>query len=283
MADKRGLILEGGGMRGMFSAGVIDVLMENGIEFDGTIGVSAGAAFGCNYKSRQIGRVIRYNTKYCRDKRYSSIRSLIKTGDMFGADFCYRELPEELDLFDVESYQKNPMDFYVVATDIESGKPEYKKCDYGDRRDLLWYRASASMPLVSRIVEIEGKKYLDGGIADSIPLKYFEGIGYTKNVVVLTQPSDYVKKPNSALPLIKMAYKKFPNLISAMAKRHEVYNETTAYVKKRELEGDVFVICPSEPLSVGRVEHDAKKLRETYEAGRKIANEMLDAITAFLT
>lgn len=283
MADKKGLILEGGGMRGMFSAGVIDVLMENGIEFDGTIGVSAGAAFGCNYKSKQIGRVIRYNTKYCRDKRYSSIRSLIKTGDMFGADFCYRELPEELDLFDVETYQKNPMDFYVVATDIESGKPEYKKCDYGDRRDLLWYRASASMPLVSRIVEIEGKKYLDGGIADSIPLKYFEGIGYTKNVVVLTQPSDYVKKPNSALPLIKMAYKKFPNLISAMAKRHEVYNETTAYVKKRELEGDVFVICPSEPLSVGRVEHDAKKLRETYEAGRKIANEMLDAITAFLT
>ena len=282
MADKKGLILEGGGMRGMFTAGVIDVLMENGIEFDGTIGVSAGAAFGCNYKSKQIGRVIRYNTKYCRDKRYSSLRSLIKTGDMFGADFCYRELPEELDLFDVETYQKNPMDFYVVATDIESGKPAYKKCDFGDRRDLLWYRASASMPLVSRIVEIEGKKYLDGGISDSIPLKYFESIGYTKNIVVLTQPSDYVKKPNSALPLVKMAYKKYPGLISAMANRHEVYNETTAYIKKCELDGDVFIICPKEPLPVSRTEHNPDKLREAYNLGRTAAEEIIDKIKDFL-
>lgn len=282
MADKKGLILEGGGMRGMFTAGVIDVLMENGIEFDGTIGVSAGAAFGCNYKSKQIGRVIRYNTKYCRDKRYSSLRSLIKTGDMFGADFCYRELPEELDLFDVETYQKNPMDFYVVATDIESGKPEYKKCDFGDRRDLLWYRASASMPLVSRIVEIEGKKYLDGGISDSIPLKYFESIGYTKNIVVLTQPSDYVKKTNSALPLVKMAYKKYPDLISAMANRHEVYNETTAYIKKRELDGDVFIICPKKPLPVSRTEHNPDKLREAYNLGRTAAEEIIDKIKDFL-
>lgn len=282
MADKKGLILEGGGMRGMFTAGVIDVLMENGLEFDGTIGVSAGAAFGCNYKSKQIGRVIRYNTKYCRDKRYSSLRSLIKTGDMFGADFCYRELPEELDLFDVETYQKNPMDFYVVATDIESGKPEYKKCDFGDRRDLLWYRASASMPLVSRIVEIEGKKYLDGGISDSIPLKYFESIGYTKNIVVLTQPSDYVKKPNSALPFIKMIYKKYPGLISAMANRHEVYNETTAYIKKCELDGDVFIICPKEPLPVSRTEHNPDKLREAYNLGRTAAEEIIDKIKDFL-
>ncbi|MBR5459730.1 MAG: patatin family protein, partial [Clostridia bacterium] len=166
---ERGLILEGGAMRGMFTAGVLDVFMENGVELDGVIGVSAGAAFGCNYKSRQHGRVLRYNTKYVRDKRYCGLGVLLKTGDIFSADFCYNEIPLIHDPFDFDTFEKNPVEFYAVCTDLETGSAVYKRLD--SRRDncLEWIRASASMPLVSRIVEIDGQKLLDGGIADSIP------------------------------------------------------------------------------------------------------------------
>ena len=157
-------------MRGMFTAGVLDVMMENGITFDGIIGVSAGAVFGCNYKSGQIGRTIRYNMKYCGDKRYCSFHSLITTGDLFGADFCYNRIPNELDKFDEPTYKQNPTEFYVTATDIVTGKAVYQRCDNADQYDLKWYRASASMPILSQISEIDGRKLLDGGISDPIPL-----------------------------------------------------------------------------------------------------------------
>ncbi len=191
---KKGLVLEGGGMRALFTVGVTDVLMENGITFDGAIGVSAGAAFGCNYKSCQPGRAIRYNTRFAKDKRYCSMSSLIRTGDLFGADFCYKRIPRDLDKFDDEAYDNNPMEFYVVCTDIETGAPVYKSCPVSDEVMLEYIRASASLPLISNIVEIDGKKLLDGGITDSIPLKCFESIGFDRNVVILTQPKDYVKK-----------------------------------------------------------------------------------------
>ena len=188
---KIGLVLEGGAMRGMYTAGVLDVLMENEITVDGAIGVSAGACFGCNYKSRQIGRSIRYNLKYCRDPRYISIRSLLFSGDIYNAKFCYEELPVHLDPFDVEAYQKNPTEFYVVATDVNTGKAVYQRLDKGDGDDIQWIRASASMPLVSRIVKIGEQELLDGGIADSIPFEWFVANGYEKNIVVLTQPKGY--------------------------------------------------------------------------------------------
>ena len=191
---KTGLVLEGGAMRGMFTAGVLDILMEHNIDVDGVIGVSAGATFGCNYKSKQIGRTIRYNMKYCNDPRYCSFRSLLKTGDLYGAEFCYHTLPEQLDLFDNETYEASPMEFYMVTTDVNTGEPVYYKCDKFDHEGLEWVRASASMPLVSRIVEVGGRQMLDGGISDSIPLQYFQSIGYNKNLVILTQPRDYVKK-----------------------------------------------------------------------------------------
>ena len=190
---KTGLILEGGAMRGMFTAGVMDVLMENGVTFDGAVGTSAGAAFGCNYKSHQIGRVIRYNTRYCKDKRFCSISSLIKSGDIYNADFCYGDIPSKYDIFDFDTYKNDPMEFYSVCTDIETGKAVYHKYTGDEDSGFDWIRASASMPLVSKIVEIDGKKLLDGGMADSIPLKFFESIGYDRNVVVLTQPADYRK------------------------------------------------------------------------------------------
>ena len=279
---KQGLVLEGGAMRGLFTAGVMDVLMENGIVFDGIVGVSAGAAFGCNYKSGQIGRVLRYNTTYCQDWRYCSFRSLIKTGDLYGADFCYHELPEQLDLFDDEAFQKNAADFYAVCTDCESGEPVYKKIQSAQYNDLEWIRASASMPLVSRIVDINGQKLLDGGIADSIPLRFMENSGYVNNVVVLTQPRSYRKKKNSLLPLMKLALKKYPKVVDAMARRHINYNETLDYIRKQEQEGKVFVISPDEKLDIGRTEKDPDKLRAVYAIGRKAAEAKLSELKHFL-
>lgn len=280
--NKYGLIMEGGAMRGMFTAGVMDVLMENEIHFDGAIGVSAGAAFGCNFKSNQIGRVIRYNKNYCKDPRFCSIRSLIKTGDLYGAEFCYTTIPYELDLFDCEAYLNNPMDFYVVCTDVETGKPVYRKCITGRDEDLIWIRASASMPIASRVVEATGYKLLDGGISDSIPLEYFESLGYNKNVVILTQPKGYIKKPSKALPLIKASLKDYPNVYKTMQNRHNDYNETISFIEEKEKSGDVLVIRPPEKLPVGRVEHNPDKLQIAYDIGVKTALEQLEEIKSFI-
>ena len=269
-------------MRGLFSAGIMDVLMENGIRFDGIIGVSAGAAFGCNYKSGQTGRSIRYNTAYSRDPRYCSIRSLIKTGDLYGADFCYHELPEKLDIFDSDAFFNDPTEFYVVCTDVNTGKPVYKKIDSPETDCFEWVRASASMPLASKVVEIDGYSLLDGGISDSIPLKYFESIGYGKNVVILTQPENYTKKKNRLIPLMKISLKNFPEAVEAMKHRHEIYNETLEYIKERELSGDILVIRPEASLQIGRVEHDPEKMMKVYEEGRRTALQKLSEIQSFL-
>ena len=204
---KTGLIMEGGAMRGMFTSGVIDVLMEHDVRFDGAVGVSAGAVFGCNYKSRQIGRALRYNKRFCRDRRYSSFWSLLTTGDLYGAEFCYHEIPEKLDVFDTKTFRENPMEFYVVCTDVQTGKPVYHKLSEGGREDIEWMRASASMPIVSHVVKIGKYHLLDGGIADSIPVKYFEEIGYNRNVVILTQPLDFQKEANKLLPVARVVLK----------------------------------------------------------------------------
>lgn len=279
---KKGLVLEGGAMRGLFSAGIIDVMMEQHIGVDGLIGVSAGAAFGCNFISNQPGRAIRYNMKYCNDPRYCGFRTFLKTGDIFGADFCYHEIPEKLDIFDSEAYAKSETAFYVVCTDVKTGQAVYHRCENNVEEDLLWMRASASMPLASRIVEIGEEKLLDGGVADSIPLKYFESIGYEKNIVVLTQPKGYIKKKNKALPLMRKALKAYPNFLETVAKRHEVYNGETAYVEEREEKGAALVLRPAETLPVGRVEHDPQKLQAAYEIGRCTAEDRLEDIRNFL-
>ncbi len=280
---KTGLVLEGGAMRGMFTAGVLDVFMENGIVFDGMIGVSAGAVFGCNFKSRQIGRTIRYNKKYGKDKRYCSFYSLLKTGDMYGADFCYNILPNELDIFDAETFKNNPMPFYIVASDCETGKPFYKELKNGDSDDMVRLRASASMPLVSKVVRIDGRKLLDGGITDSIPIKYFESLGYNRNVVILTQPADYKKSPAKMMPLIRAALKKYPAVAEAMSRRHIVYNEEKRYVFEKAALGEIFVICPERPLGIRRTESDPDKLQQVYDEGRNIALEQLDSVKDFLS
>lgn len=279
---KKGLILEGGAMRGMFTAGVIDVFLENNIPFDGVVGVSAGAAFGSNYKSKQAGRVIRYNTRFCKDKRYCSFKSLITTGDIYGVDFCYNQLPFIHDKFDSKTFSESPVEFFVTATDIETGKAIYHKCDLGLEDDLLWFRASASMPLVSRIVEIGNLKLLDGGVADSVPVKFLENEGYEKNVVVLTQPKDFVKEENPMLPFIKLKYKKYPNLVNAVANRHNIYNETTSYIKEKEEKGELFVIRPPENLNIKSICHDENELIRVYNIGRCEAEKRLAQLKEYL-
>ncbi len=279
---KKGLILEGGAMRGMFTAGVMDVMMENGIEFDGAIGVSAGAAFGCNYKTKQIGRVLRYNTRFCNDKRYSGVRCLLKTGDIYSADFAYGEVPLVYDPFDFDTYMANPMEFYVVCTDIESGEPVYHAYEGWNDHGFDWIRASASMPLVSKAVEIDGMKLLDGGISDSVPIKFFESIGYDRNIVILTQPDGYVKGKNKLMPLIKLKYRKKPQMVAKMADRHNAYNKAIEYIAEKEKRGEVLVIRPEAALSVGRIEKDPEKLKAVYETGRQVAEKRLNEIKDFL-
>ncbi len=279
---KRGLVLEGGAMRGMFTAGVLDVMLEQGITYDGIMGVSAGAVFGCNYKSNQPGRVLRYNLRFCRDPRYSGLRSFLKTGDLYGADFCYRAIPDELDPFDTEAYRASPTAFYVVAADVDTGKPVYHLCPDGGKEDLQWFRASASMPLASRVVEVGGRRLLDGGMADSIPIKKMEALGYERNVVVLTQPLGFVKEKNSALPLMRVALRRYPKLLETMAHRHERYNKTTAYIREQERRGTLFVLRPEAPLEIGKVEHRRETIQAVYNLGRAVMEKRLDALRAYL-
>lgn len=268
-------------MRGLFTAGVMDVLMENGILFDGAVGVSAGACFGCNYKSRQIGRVLRYNTRFCADKRYGGWGVFFKTGNIYSTDFCYGEVPLKYDPFDFETYKNDPMEFYVVCTELESGKAVYHKYEGDEESGFDWIRASASMPLVSRIVEIEGKKLLDGGVADSIPVKFFEGLGYDRNIAVLTQPAGYRKSKNKLLALMRLKYRKYPRFIKAIAERHIMYNDTLDYIAEREEKGALLVIRPEEKLPVGKVEKDPEKLKAAYDLGRTAAEKRLSDIKEF--
>ena len=279
---KVGLVLEGGAMRGMFTAGVIDVLIQNDVRLDGVVGVSAGACFGCNYQSGQVGRALRYNLTYCRDPRYCSVRSLVRTGDLFGADFCYRELPFELDPFDMAAFEASKVPFWVVCTSVSSGEAVYHCCERADEDMLMWVRASSSMPIVSRPVEREGDQMLDGGIADPIPLRFFEGQGYERNVVVLTQTRDYVKRQSAAWPLMRLALRRQPAIARAMERRPEVYNEAHAYTFAQEREGAAFVLCPREPLSAHRVEHDPRRLMATYFEGQRVAEQELERLRAWL-
>lgn len=277
-----GMVLEGGGMRGMYTAGVLDAMMENEIQIDGIVGVSAGTVFGCNYKSKQIGRTIRYNKKYCRDHRYGSFRSLLKSGDVFDKDFCYNQLPKVLDPFDYKTFSENSMEFYATCTDANTGKAVYKRCYNGDDKELEWFRASASMPLVSKVVEIDGGAYLDGGMADSIPIRWMREKGFEKNIVVLTRPEGYKKSKNKLLWLMRIVLHKYPNLIQTMKNRHNNYNESLEELYRLQKAGEVLVFSPDHGFDIARMESNPDKLEEAYRMGKKHAFERLPELRAFL-
>ena len=278
---KKGLVLEGGAMRGLFTAGIIDVMMEAGVEPDGLIGVSAGAAFGCNYKSRQPGRAIRYNTRFAKDARYSGLKSFLTTGDYFNAQFGYHIVPYQYDLFDVETFEQNPMEFIVVCTDVLTGQAVYHKMDRVDYDELEWLRASASMPLASKVVEVAGHKLLDGGVADSIPLAYFESIGYDRNVVILTQPEGYVKHRTKLMPLMRIGLRRYPEMIQAMDRRYLMYNLELEFVRQAEREGRCLVIRPDEKLPIGQISHDPEEMKRVYQIGREMGDRYIERIKAF--
>ena len=278
---KKGLVLEGGAMRGLFTAGIIDVMMEAGVEPDGLIGVSAGAAFGCNYKSRQPGRAIRYNTRFAKDARYSGLKSLLTTGDYFNAQFGYHIVPYQYDLFDVETFEQNPMEFMVVCTDVLTGQAVYHKMDRVDYDELEWLRASASMPLASKVVEVAGHKLLDGGVADSIPLAYFESIGYDRNVVILTQPEGYVKHRTKLMPLMRIGLRRYPEMIQAMDRRYLMYNHELEFVRQAEHEGRCLVIRPDEKLPIGHISHNPEEMKRVYQIGREMGDRYIERIKAF--
>jgi predicted patatin/cPLA2 family phospholipase len=264
---KIGLVLEGGAMRGMYTAGVLDVFLENKIKVDGIIGVSAGVLFGVNYLSKQKGRVIRYNKKYSKDKRYMGLHSLVKTGNIINKDFAYYEVPTKLDVFDQKTYSESNIPFYATVTNVETGEAEYIKVDdVFLQMELL--RATSAMPIVSRIVEIDGKKYLDGAIADSIPIDKMKELGYDKIIVVLTKPKGYKKKKRGNA-LTKLFYRKYPMFARTMQNRYRNYNQTIDKISDMESQKEIFVIRPSREVKMSRIEKNPDKLQEMYDLGIK--------------
>ena len=278
---KAGLVVEGGGMRGVYSSGVLDFFIEKDLFFENNYGVSAGACHLCSYLAKQYKRAFHVNVDYLNDKRYCSVHSLLKTGNLFGAEMLYDIIPNELDLFDYDTYNKNESNFYVVITDINTGKPEYVKI--GDlKKDIIYVRASSSLPLLAQNVKINDKEYLDGGISDSIPIKKSIADGNKKNVVILTRDSTYRKGKNSLMPIIKLKYKKYPNFVKSMADRYIVYNEILDFIKELEDNGDVFVIRPKKPVNIGRTEKNREKLEALYNDGYNDAKDCYEELLKYL-
>ena len=258
------LILEGGAMRGLYSAGVLDVFMQNNINVDVIYGVSAGALFGLNYKSRQIGRALRYNLKYAKEKNYMGLYSLFTTGNIMNKEFCFTKLVYELDRLDFEMYKNYPVDFYAVVTNLQTGKPEYIKIDDA-KKDMEYFRASGSMPFVSKPVEIDGNLYLDGAMSDAVPFKKVLETNCDKIIVVLTRPLGYRKKP-SYLPY-RLFYGKYPNLVETAKNYYKEYNATMDLIEKYESEKKIVVLRPSKLVKMKRVEKDTNKLQAIYDLG----------------
>ena len=277
---KIGILFEGGAMRGMYTAGVIDVLLEMGIKADVVIGVSAGALFGINYKSRQKGRALRSNLKYVNDKRYMSFYNLLTTGNIVNEDFCFNEIPNILDDFNYGSFKKSKGDFYATVTNVNTGEAEYIKIE-DCKKDIQALRASGSMPFVSQPVEYNGEYYLDGGIADSIPINKIMSMGLDKVIVVLTRPNGYRKKRASATPA-KVMYKKYPKMIETMKNRYKVYNKSLDEIKFLESEGDIFVVRPSELIKIKKMEKNEDKLKNMYNLGYNDLNSRKSELKSYL-
>lgn len=277
---KVGLVLEGGAMRGMYTAGVLDVFMDNDIKIDGVVSVSAGALFGVNYLSKQRGRAIRYNKKYANDRRYMGLKSLVTTGNIINKDFAFYKVPLELDKFDQDTYEKSTTEFYATITNIETGNPEYIKItDVFKQMETL--RATSAMPFVSKVVELENGKYLDGGIADSIPIEKCKDLGYDKIIVILTRPVEYRKKKSNSI-ITKLKYGKYPNLVNTINSRYKNYNDTVEKIIDMENKKEIFVIRPSRKVEIKRIERNPDKLQEMYDLGISDCNDKIEELKEYL-
>ena len=274
------LVLEGGALRGIYTAGVLDELSKENIQVDAIIGVSMGSLIGLNYLSKQPGRALRYNLKYCVDRNYIGLPSLLKTGDIVNKQFAYYDLPNTLDPFDFNTFDQSKIKFYCTVTNVDTGKAEYIEIK-NSKKDTEYIRAGASMPGVSKIVQIGDKKYLDGGIAESIPVEKAIEMGYDKIIVVLTRPMGYRKKP-SKLRLISMRYRKYPNFVKTLGKRNTHYNDTIDKILELEKEGRILVIRPSRKVPIKRIEHNPKMVQEQYDLGVKDFQEKKDELYRYL-
>lgn len=279
--NKIGLILEGGGMRGIYTAGVLDFFIEKNIEVDITIGVSAGSCHASSYLSKQYKRAYNATVDYINDKRYLSFSNLIKTGSIFGMDFMFNKIPNELNIYDYDTFAKSKSKFVVVATNCETGSPEYFELK-DLKKEIIYMQASCSIPMFANIVEIDGFKLVDGGVSDSIPIEYALNQGYKKNIVVLTRDITYTKNKQKFLTIVNKKYKKYPNLVKAIENRHLNYNKSLNLVNQLEKDGDVLVIRPKNPVNVSQIEKNAKKLTALYEEGYDNAKELYDKILDFI-
>jgi len=280
---KVGMVLEGGALRGIFTTGVLDTLMHNNIEIDGIVGVSAGALFGVNYFSNQLGRTLKYNQKYLGDKRYISTKSLLLTGNLVNKEFTYYKITKELEPFDNDTFIKNNKDYYVTATDVETGLPTYFKIT-NVFEQLEEFRASSAMPFASKIIKINNKLYLDGGISDSIPIDKCINLGYEKIIVILTQPLDYRKKPldKKQISMINLKYHKYPNLINTMKQRYINYNNTLEKIIDMENKKEIFVIRPSKKINIPITSKNSKKIQEVYDMGVAECTKIISSLKEYL-
>ena len=278
---KVGLVLEGGGMRALFTAGVLDALLDvKELDVDGIIGVSAGALFGANYVSGQKERAIRYNKKYARDKRYMGLHSWITTGNAVNKDFAFYELPFKLDVFDQEKFKESKIEFHVVMTNVENGQAEYVLIeDVFEQMEYL--RATSALPFASKIIEINGKKYLDGGISDSIPIDYCQSLGYDKIILVLTRPENSYKEDKLNF-LYKLVYRKYPNLVERLINMGKDYEVVLKKIKDLETENKIFVIRPPKVLKIGRLEKNEDKIQNVYDIGLNTGIKEIDSLLNYL-
>ena len=273
---KVGLVLEGGAMRGMYTAAILDLFLDHQIKIDGIVAVSAGALFGVNYPSNQRGRTLRYNKKYVKDKRYMGFSSLLKTGNIVNKDFAYYQVPFELDVFDEAAYQKSKTDFYATVTNVQTGLPEYIKITNATQQ-IEVLRASSAMPFVSKIVKIGDQKYLDGGVADSIPLQKCIDLGYDKIIVILTRPINYRKKKANPL-LAKLFYHQYPKFVEAINNRYKNYNDMVEMIIEKEKNQEIFVFRPSKKIDIKRIERNPDKLQEMYDLGIEDGNRLIEKL-----
>ena len=281
--SKVGLVLEGGSLRGLYSSGVLDIMMDNNIEIDCIVGTSAGALFGPNYFSKQRGRAIRYNKRYCKDKRNISMLSFFLTGNVVNKRFAYYKITKKLDIFDNDTYMKSNKELYVTATNIKTAQTEYFKIT-DVIKDMEKLRATSAIPIVTRPVKIGKERYLDGGISDSIPIKKCMELGCDKIIVVLTQPDIYKKKIMSEkrTKMIKIVFKKYPKLIERLLNRHNEYNECVEYIRTLEKEGKVFVMRPPKYLKIDLIERNPDKLEQIYQIGVNDMKEKIDDLKEYL-
>ncbi len=276
-----GLILEGGGMKGVYTSGVLDCFLEENLEFSSCYGVSAGASNLCSFISKQKTRAYHIMVDYLDDKDYCSKRSLLTTGDLFNVEMCYDLIPNVLNPFDYHTFEQYEGKAYAVVTNIETGKAEYMRLK-NMKEDTIAVRASCSLPLISRNVMIQGKPYLDGGISDSIPLEKSMLDGNLKNVVILTKEEGYIRQPSKHLEVLKLRYLKYPKVYELMKERHIMYQKTLTLLEQQVINGNAFVIRPKHKSPVNRIEHDPFKLKKLYEEGYEDAKNCMEELKAFL-